>query len=481
MAEIRAAKLTAVQSFDDTWNPFIAYSNPSGNSVDALDACISLTGALDDIKYRAINKTKSTYRFELTEDERNVLRKATQDSNSRTVRFYVRTTIKGVYYFSWISTTFKIINANPVVTADVVADDETYALTGNYKKLIKYYSNATATMDVKAQKYASINEDLYIIRNGDNTGYGTSHTFKKVESNEFLFQSEDSRGNVGTATKTLEMVDYIPLTCNIVNSKPDALGNMQVYCYGNYFNGSFGKVANTLNVEYRYAEVGGSYSEWIAMTPTLYDESYTAYANFVIADFNQKKSYIFEVKAKDELETVSKETLPIKSVPIFHWGEEDFVFEVPVEFKGGVIGLPIDDLPEISNGIWTPYLLGDAISLYTTQKGTYSKVGQVVTVGFYIKATCKSGYQTTVIEINGLPFVPSRPTAGGGMASRTFVPGGMTFQCFVAETTGKITTRVQGCGHEDAGNLATSADGCCYRSGGGEIILSGTITYISNS
>ena len=483
MAEIKAAKLTMVQSFDDTWNPSIAYSNPSGNSVDALEACISLTGALDDIKYRAINKTKTTYKFELTEDERNVLRKATQDSNSRTVRFYVRTTIKGVRYFSWISTTFNIVNANPVVTADVVADDETYALTGNYKKLIKYYSNAIATMDVKAQKYASINEDLYIIRNGDNTGYGTSHTFEKVESNEFLFQSEDSRGNVGTATKTLEMVDYIPLTCDIEKSRPDALGNMTISCSGNYFYGSFGKEENTLSVQCGYMESGSTDLNLIPMEVSIFPDWYYATTNeFTIKNFDQNKSYTFTVFATDKLSEVTSTEAGVKSIPIFHWGENDFTFEVPVKFNSTVEGLSLqNDLPNVENGLWTPSLSTEAISSYTTKQGWYSKVGQVVTVGFYVKATAKSGYNSTGVSIAGLPFTPLLPSAGSGMCSGAYVSGGFNFQCFVAETSGAITTRVQACNHTSQTNLSTSASGCWYPSGGGTITLSGTITYITNS
>lgn len=478
----RKATILSAPNFSDGQNPTITYSNPMGNSV-TLQACISLTGMKDDIAYRNISKTEDYYTFELTEAERNVLRNAVTSGNSVSVRFYVRTTIDGTNHHSYLTKTFSLEDANPIVTASVVdVNQQTLLLTGDNTKLIKYYSKAKATMSVEAQKGAAIDENLLIIRNGNNTGYGYSHTFNNVEVNEFTFSAEDNRGNVGTDEVNLEMIDYIPITCYMTNNRPDALGNMTVYCYGDYFNDSFGAEVNTLSVLCRYGETGSVLdTNWIAMNVTKNTDSYYASADFKINDFDQNKYYTFEICAIDRLNTVYCTDAGVKSTPIFHWGEEDFVFEVPVEFKGGVIGLPIDDLPEISNGIWTPYLLGDAISSYTTRLGTYSKVGNVVTVGFYIKATCYSGYNTnTNIVIYGLPYTPLLPTAGGGMCSGAYVAAGFNFQCYVAETNGNITTRIQACNNTSATNLTTSSGSCNFREGGGEITLSGTITYYAD-
>ena len=84
----RQANLTSAPDFNDEANPTINYSNPAGNSVSSLEACISLTGARDDIGYRAVSKTGSSYTFNLTEAERNVLRGACPNSNSLSVKFY---------------------------------------------------------------------------------------------------------------------------------------------------------------------------------------------------------------------------------------------------------------------------------------------------------------------------------------------------------------------------------------------------------
>lgn len=545
----RQATLLTAPNFSDGNNPIVTYSNPAGNTVTELKIAIfNNIGSQSYVQYRDVSKTGSSYTFELTEEERENLRRAAADSNSIPVRFYLRTKIGETSYYSYLERTFSIENADPIITASVIdINDKTVALTGDNKKLIKYYSNAKATMSVEALKGAAINEDFYIIRNGSNTGYGTEHTFENVESNVFTFTAEDSRGNVGLADVTLPIVEYTKLTCYIANNRPDALGNMTVACTGDYFNGSFGAVENTLTAQYRYGVSGGTFGDWTDMNVIEYADSYYASAEFVIPDFDQTKSYAFETRVIDKLDTADNSSGAVKNMPIFHWGEDDFVFEVPVTFNAGVTGTaggesdtyegsktitgnlrlkgknsnygnfllfgdsnycyitePTDDemlihankiyldasggvfvdgyaIPILDKGVWTPALNSSVVSSYTTQYGWYSKMGQSVTIGFYIKATCKSGYQTTGISISGVPFTPLYPSAGGGMCSGAYVAANNNFQCFVVETNKTITTRTQACNNTTATNLTTSSSGCWYRSGGGEITLSGTITFIANS
>ena len=79
----RQATLSVAPNFNDEANPTITYINNAGNSVDGLQACISLTGATDDIAYRDISKTGTSYTFNLTDAERLLLRQATTTANSR--------------------------------------------------------------------------------------------------------------------------------------------------------------------------------------------------------------------------------------------------------------------------------------------------------------------------------------------------------------------------------------------------------------
>lgn len=525
----RAASILTAPNFSDGDNPTITYSNPAGNVATSLKACISLTGSTDDIEYRDIPKTGSSYTFNLTEAERNVLRNATT-GNSRTVYFCIWTVVGGNDFRVSLPRTFTVSDAAPTISASVVdTNATTIALTGNSSKLIKYYSNAKATMSVEAQKGASIDGDFNIIRNGDDRGYGTTYTFEKVESNVFNFSAKDSRGNYGSAIVTPEMVDYVKLTCSLSNNRPDADGDMTVACSGNYFDGSFGAVDNSLTVQYRYKVYGGTFGNWTDMSVTTNGNSY--YASASITGLDYQSTYSFEARAIDKLTEITSKESSVKSVPVFHWGENDFVFEVPVTFKGTgeqvfssdlrlkdnanygkylrfgdgdycyiaeltddvmtikanrinlvANGVYVDDyaIPILQKGVWTP-ALNVTPSSYTTRYGWYSKMGQTVTIGFFIKATCYSGYHTTNISISGVPFNPMFSAAGGGMCSGVYINAGFNFQCFVVETNNRITTRVQACNNTSSTNLSTSASGCFYRYDGGEITLSGTITYIANS
>jgi hypothetical protein len=473
----RQATLVTAPNFGDGSNPTITYSNPAGESVTSLQAGIyDSTGYTAYVGYREISKTGTSYTFQLTEAENDALLAACQDSTSVGVRFYLKTTMGGNTYLSPpLDRTFTVNYSDPLITASVVdTNATTIALTGNSGKLIQYFSNAKATMSAEARKGATIDENLYIIRNGDKSGYGTTHTFNNVESNVFTFSAEDSRGKVGTAKVTLPMVAYTKLTCNISDNRPDGDGDMLVSCTGNFFNGSFGAVSNTLTVQYRYKVSGGSWGAWKNMTVSKSGNYYYASAQETGLDYRQ--TYVFEAKATDKLDEVTRQGSAVKSLPMFHWGENDFVFEVPVTFNAGASGMTVSE-----QGTWTPSLNASVVSSYTTQSGWYTKTGRVVTVGFYLKATCLSGYAGLGIAISGLPFIPSMSVAGGGMCSGAYVSAGFNFQCFVAESSGNITTRVQACNNTSSANLATSASGCFYPSGSGELTLSGTITYFTNA
>lgn len=339
----RQATLVTAPNFSDTQNPTITYSNPAGNAATSLQACIaSEDGSTIYIPYRDIPKAETSYTFELTESEKNALF-AVMQNTSLSISFYVKTVIGSNTFYSHLKRTFTIGGANPIISASVIdVNETTVALTGDNTTLIKYFSNAQATVSAEAQKGAVIDNSLYVIRNGENTGYGETHTFENVESNVFIFSAEDNRGNIGVEEVELDMVDYIKLTCNMANNRPDVLGNMTVFCSGNFFNGSFGQESNTLQVQYRYKVLGGGYGEWENMTATLSGNRYSAFATFDIPDFNENYYYSFEARAIDRLDSITSTESAVKSMPLFHWGENDFVFEVPVEFKQGTTGATID-------------------------------------------------------------------------------------------------------------------------------------------
>lgn len=78
-------------------------------------------------------------------------------------------------------------------------------------------------------------------------------------------------------------------------------------------------------------------------------------------------------------------------------------------------------LNDYETGTWTPVLTGDgggSGQSYTTQSGTYSKIGRIVTVSFYIELSAKGTITGNAI-INNLPFtvINSNSNIMGGALS----------------------------------------------------------------
>ena len=130
---------------------------------------------------------------------------------------------------------------------------------------------------------------------------------------------------------------------------------------------------------------------------------------------------------------------------------------------------------------WTPTLnVSNAVSSYSVREGWYQKVGQCVTIGFQIKATIKSGYDSSSLTITGVPFTPVSAAFGGGVAHNIYISGGFNFEAWSLGTDGSISARLQPSNNTAAGNL-NIASTSYYPSGGGTVTLAGTICYWANS
>ena len=253
----RQANISTAPDFNDEGNPTITYANPAGNSVSSLDACISLTGSKDDVPYRSINKTGTlSYTFNLTEAERNTLRKATT-TNSRSVIFYVRTGIGGNTYYSTLTRTFKIVNGNPVFDDFVFEDvnQETLELTGNNQNIIAGYSDVKVTIPVAnkavAQKQATMSKYRF---NSIDANYSDSNdvsiTSNKVTNGDFTVYAIDSRGNSKPVTKNAtNVINYTPLQKgNITSNRQNGVSENTILKFdGKFWNDYFG--SNLRNIE----------------------------------------------------------------------------------------------------------------------------------------------------------------------------------------------------------------------------------------
>ncbi len=207
----RQANITAVVDFTDEQNPTITYSNPAGDVVETLQACISLTGSTDDVPYRDIEKIGTSYTFNLTTAERNTLRASIPNANSRTVYFYIKTVIAGQTYYSNMSATMTIVNANPTITNATYRDNNstTTAITQNDQIIIQNQSQLLLSFSqLSALKSATLTSIAVTInsvtqsqslsgasQSNVNLAFGQVNTSSNINASITL---TDSRGNQTT-------------------------------------------------------------------------------------------------------------------------------------------------------------------------------------------------------------------------------------------------------------------------------------------
>lgn len=201
----------------------------------------------------------------------------------------------------------------------------TLALTGNKNTLVRYCSTALCTMATTLNKSAG-SISAKTINNVSVSG--TTRTISNVETGTFDFYAKDSRGYSNSDKEVKTIVLYEKLTNNAtVNRTEPTSGNATLTLEGNYFNGSFGAVSNTLTVKYRKGS--GSY---VTVTPNISGNKYTATVQLTGLDYTQ--SFTFDVVVSDKIRTVTKKLTLQKGTPVFDWGENDFAFNVPVKING---------------------------------------------------------------------------------------------------------------------------------------------------
>lgn len=237
---------------------------------------------------------------------------------------------------TWALTTIQ--RTPPTISGVSITDgnEKTFALTKNRNSLVRYYSDAVVTATATAHNGAAITAIEAFCGDGKKISSAASPltgTLYGVESGSFTVRATDSLGKTTTLSPVeLPMVEYVKLTCNLGDNKPDTDGNMAVGVSGKYFNGSFGAVSNTLKVEYRYKVSGASWlntpEEWHTMSIQMDQMGYNASAS--VSGLSYQTAYTFQARATDKLATVNSTEYTVRAMPVFDWSENDFRFHVPV-------------------------------------------------------------------------------------------------------------------------------------------------------
>lgn len=279
-----------------------------------------MTGAKDDIVYRDIPKTGTSYTFNLTNTERDVLRKAAS-KNTLSVMFYIRTVYNQTYLES-TTRTMSIVNANPIFSNFTYQDtnSNTIALTGNNQTIIKGYSNVKGTVSIanKATAKKSATMSRYRLAIGEKTAevsYSSSTevstTINTVQSNSFTMYAIDSRENsTGKTITASTYINYTPITITSISvvRTNSVTSETTLKFSGKIWNGSFGSVTNSIkSCSYKYKL--SSASSWTngktTITPTKSGATFS-FTGKIQGDlgadgFDINNSYNIQVLIADQL------------------------------------------------------------------------------------------------------------------------------------------------------------------------------------
>lgn len=340
----RAATITECSDFaDNTTSVTIKYNNVAGNNVEAVEACIATYSATagywvaNGADYRAVNKTGTlSYKFDFTKEPlilTNLRKLVTASDGKLKIKFYLRTTIDGTYYYNSVEKTFSLTDFTPTLNPTVKdVGSLSVLLTGNENKFIKYYNVLEFNSGAVARKEATIkSQKVTCGNNSKNSGTGQ---IGYVDNNQVTFSVTDSRNNTTTQTVTLDMINYKKLTCRAtanIGLVGETTSAITFTVNGDYWSGDFGAVENELKLCYRLKPNKEEYGEEVEFIPTINASKGTYSFNGTIGNLDYQTTYTLQIIAYDKVfsEGISSAEIVLNTTPIFYWNKEEFNFNTP--------------------------------------------------------------------------------------------------------------------------------------------------------
>lgn len=369
-------KITSAPDFNDEANPTIYYTNEAGNTVTSLQACISLSGGAD-IAYRDIPKTGSSYTFNLTTAERNVLRNATSGT-SRNVIFYVTTVAGGNTYYSTLTRTLSIVNGNPTFSNYTFEDVGTVSTqyTGDSQIFINNYNNLRVTVSTSnkatANKGATMSKYRLVCGNQSvEAAYSASSNvilnLNYITSRTITVYAIDSRGNSTRVDKTISTSNWKDYSSPRISSASIARTNgiqtdTTLTFSASFWNSSFGATSNTLTeCSYKYKKTSeSSYGTAVSITPTISGNN-ISFSGLIQGDegadgFSLSNSYDIQITIKDTIAgtrgTATYNLLLNAGNPVMAMHKNGVAFGLPYNTTLGT-PVQIDNmLPTISDSVF---------------------------------------------------------------------------------------------------------------------------------
>lgn len=328
----RKAEITSAPDFTDVDDPTVYYNNPAGTAASSVEICISLTGAKDDVPYRAMDRSGGRYTFNLTDGERATLRNAT--GNSRTVSFVVRTVLGGTTYYASATKTFTVTSNSATIPAESIALSPESALAAPFSSLyiqrktkVSIKHTASGRFGASIQQYrAAVDGKTYDGQNAE------SDYLKTAGDLTVTGTATDSRGFSGSSQQTITVLPYaspavVPrsrlgaIVCgrSLSDGTLDSNGTrLLLRCARQYasVNGN-----NKCTLRLRYKPEGGSYSGWVTLLAE--SDSGDDYDGVVAGvTLPVSTAYTIEVQAADKLGEAGTAQMRIPTAEMtLHLGE----------------------------------------------------------------------------------------------------------------------------------------------------------------
>lgn len=424
------------------------YSNPAGEQVTTLQACVSLDGTTATIPYQDVPKTgSSSFVMNMTTANRNTLRNAFTTSNSGTIWYILKTTLNGNTNYDKVSVTMTIINANPVFTTSNLGYQDTIAsviaVTGDNQKLVaqnsKVQINWTSPTLLKGATFKNIKftfggliiNPAYTSTSASGSYLATGGLLGNINVTAVV---TDSRNNT---TSVNLPIPVIPYNKPVINVTAERLNNYEdtTYLTPNVTIASVDNLNSLQSLKYKYREASSqTYGSWYTInngaTATLNLDKEKEWVIWVEAEDSFKISAttigvnkgVFPLFIDTALNSVGINTFPVGTETLETGG--DTTIGGDLEVKG--------DLVLRNQSIFSASISSDTSLTNTNEKalvlaeGTYigdklslnSAGGMVIGSGVdYVMVSAKVNYTTLSstaymryarIKVNGVDTIDAR-------------------------------------------------------------------------
>lgn len=261
------------------------------------------------------------------------------DTNTPIITFKLETytgeNFDELYYTSQVTPTCTLSNTLPVLS-NITYNSSTSSVAGD--NVVPYISNITIACDLTLQKSSTF---VSIKCNGSDMSYVSGDTYSILLSTQntdtFIIEVIDSRGNTLTHTITKTLLNYIAVTQSAYFRRTsNTSGKILLDYSGNFWSGNFGISNNAISVSWKYRESGSN--TWIngtSISSTIIDSVNNTYSNTDVSlntllgvndnFFDYTKNYEFQLTISDlVLSTIAQYSLN-KGIPNTVWYEDGYM------------------------------------------------------------------------------------------------------------------------------------------------------------